>query len=167
MCPLCTGLRYLVHYTRLDIVWQNRVTESVLESTSMPPQHSIGRDTIRQAGGSLMLSEENYQLGERQVDEGIRVNDKVHEASNQLLRSSRDPNSLLLRQKLECRGVPVYEISYNSGAPRTLWIFGTDRRVFSPGYPKSPFRIAALVILILLVIAAFAGLIVYFGVLRK
>lgn len=153
-CSTCTGTGKLVHYTRLTVRWETHVAEAVLEHTDLPDE------LVTHAPGVTALREERYRVdpspgvgvgGGAFRGGAVRVDAAVDRAANALITSHAfgDPEKLL-QQRLTVRAVPVFEATYAWGrTARRFWVYGTDRRVHAPAFPKSRGRIAGALMLVL------------------
>jgi hypothetical protein len=75
--------------------------------------------------------------------------------SAMLAQANRGNRGRLLFQQLTIERESVYEVSYRyrTGALRTLWLYGQDRRVYAPNGPLAWLRIVAVTAVALLMIA--------------
>jgi hypothetical protein len=69
----------------------------------------------------------------------------------------------LLFQRLSVEAVPVCEViySYRGGEPRSLWVYGEERRVHAPGAPRPWLKLTLLLGGLAAVILAGLGLAVW------
>ncbi|MFO0589651.1 MAG: hypothetical protein U0441_19085 [Polyangiaceae bacterium] len=159
-CPTCQGARQLKHFLQLLVAWKTHVADKVIEKSDLPDHLISG------AQGDIIHAEEDDRLEPMSSGGGPgggpyrggaeRVNPEVNEECNRLLGAFRLPNGTKLhRQSLHVRSVPVYEARYPWGKDtRRFWIYGHDKNVHAPDYPRSIVRIGLAIgipILLLLV----------------
>ncbi len=141
-----------MHYSRLDIIWQNRTREHAYEASGVPdfvPMHKI-----RNAQGPLVWSEDEWRLQVRPA----RVNDAIADAINRMIEAAYDPDVLQHRQRVSVRGVPTYTCRYRyKGELRTFWVIGLNREIHAPGYPISVLRVLLVVLIVVLLLGAIGG----------
>lgn len=128
-CTTCTGTGVIRRYIKLDVNWKLYKSERVVDPSG------LAANLIRGAGGVLMFQEEDAAI--RPVSHLPQPN--INQACNELVASQKLPSvELLLRQRIQVRCIPVYEVHYTHKSPelRRFWVFGTDRQVYQENYPS-------------------------------
>mmetsp|Transcript_11954 Transcript_11954/g.18040 ORF Transcript_11954/g.18040 Transcript_11954/m.18040 type:complete len:432 (+) Transcript_11954:1861-3156(+) len=128
-CPTCDGTGYLRCFIRLDIQWKKYEGKRVLSQSALPD------NLIMNAGGATMFHEEDFVI--RPISH--LPQQEVNDAANKLIAEQQIPNvERLLRQRIEIRRIPVYEVhyTYKGSDPRRFWVYGTERQVYEDGYPS-------------------------------
>lgn len=92
ICNTCEGLCKLVHFTRLDISWSNRISDCVIEGADL--SHVFPEAQSKGVGGPLLWMEQQQKLNDSH-SKGPRLNQFVEKNAQALISKSKDPNVLL------------------------------------------------------------------------
>lgn len=103
-------------------------------------QGQLPAEKIRAAEGVPMWVEEVPRLMEAAPFQQVRITPAISQAVDAVMRetASRFPQaSILLRQKLTIKGVPVFRCEYKvEQAQRVFFVYGIRSEVHAPNYPS-------------------------------
>lgn len=142
-CPLCNATKRLECREEISVSWRVHTERNSIESTDVPDE------LMRHVTGAVVLVEEAEQLhptadlasGYRTPP--VRVQPNVDRLCDGLIATAtRDAGSVVRRQRLTIRGVPIYKINFRLGSHVGYFCaYGAERAIYAPGYPASLKRI--------------------------
>jgi hypothetical protein len=162
LCSVCDGCGSLLKYDKLEVTFETIMKDSVVDNLMNPKLKKIlSHKKIKKKATCLVFQEEGPTLlpGQRTFvsteKSPSRLNESVNTEVNRLLEQSKFSNMVAHWQRVRVLELPVYEATYlRNQKEHYLWIVGTERKLYAPGYPLSYRRVFVFVGIIALVFVA-------------
>jgi hypothetical protein len=148
VCGDCQGNGRVKTFEQLTVHFRVDAQVQVIHATKIPDK------LLRQAGGEVLVDERATPAVECPA-----VDPQVDDRTAKLLHKSqsvREGQARLLFQHLHIEHVSIQEVRYRyrNSPLLSLWIYGSEQRIYAPGAPRPWGKLAALVLGCVLVIGA-------------
>ncbi|KAI3388757.1 hypothetical protein SNEBB_009462 [Seison nebaliae] len=135
-CKCCKGLKRLRWYVEITIRRRTQKNNYIYEKLSERAGQSIPKKKIEAAEAKIIFSGFGNRvepLTDFEIDEINKESKKLH-----LLHSQNTDDYSIIKQTHKLAQIPISECEYVYGKDvNHFFVYGTERRTFTPKYPKS------------------------------